>query len=138
MPSHAQRNVRPSVYVLERCGNRNGKNSGIACARLAVAKVIHQPDRSAADTRGPLLSGMRRGRENSRKRADAFEMQDATRLDGRFVNGRDIKGMAFFGGWVREEVFGRWDIECRGGSDKAEEGGSLEIHLAGRHSSISI
>jgi hypothetical protein len=62
---------------------------------------------------------MRCARKDGGKGADAFETEDAARLDSGLVNGGDGERMAVFEGWVAEEVGWRWEVEGVGRGDKA-------------------
>jgi hypothetical protein len=73
---------------------------------------------------------MRCSWENGRERADAFELEDTTGLNGRFVDGGDRESMAAIGSLgIGEEVLRRGEVECGGRGDQADERSRFEMHV---------
>lgn len=90
VPAHAQRNVGPSVDVLERRGDGDGENGRVARFGFAVTEIVHETYGRARHFRGSLLGGVRRVGENGRECANVLQAHDSAGLDGGFMDSRNL------------------------------------------------
>lgn len=121
MPPQTQRDVAACIHVLEARGDCDCEDRGISSLRFAVAVVVHQPDWGAGDIAWAALRGVRCAGEDGGERADGFEAQDTTSLDGGFVDGGDIEvGGGCVG--VGEEMLRRGEVEGGGCGSQGKEG----------------